>query len=47
MMLKAKKNVVDKIPIEEATPVITRSAKLLVRTTGTGASLGKCPPIII
>ena len=40
-MLKVKKNVVDKTPIEDATPVITRSTKLLVTTTGTGASLGK------
>ena len=40
-MLKVKKNAVDKIPIEDATPFITPSTKLLVRTTGTGASLGK------
>ena len=46
-MLKMRKNNVDRIPIEDATPAIIRSTKLLVITTGTGASLGIWPPIII
>ena len=41
-----KKNIADKIPIEDTTPAIMHSAKVLVRTTGTGASLGTSPPNI-
>jgi len=36
-----KKNTVDKIPIEDTTPTIIYSGKVLFRTTGVGASLGK------
>ena len=35
-----KKNIADNIPIEDTTPAITHSAKLLVITDGIGASLG-------
>ena len=40
-MLKTKKNIDDKMPTEAATPAIIRSANVLFRITGTGASLGK------
>ena len=46
-MLKMKKNIADNIPIEDTTPAITHSAKLLVITDGIGASLGILPPEII
>jgi len=42
-MLKARKNIVDNIPIEDTTPAITYSAKLLVMTTGVGLSVGLIP----
>lgn len=42
--LKIKKNSADKIPIEDTTPAITHSAKVLVRTTGAGASFGREAP---
>lgn len=42
-MLKIKKNIDDKMPIEDATPAIINSAKLLFKITGTGASLGIFP----
>jgi len=32
------------MPTEDTTPTIIYSAKLFVRTTGTGASLGTLPP---
>ena len=44
-MLKIKKNIADKMPIEDTTPAIIYSAKLLVKITGTGASLGTSPSI--
>lgn len=44
-MLKTKKNIVDIIPTEDTTPAIIYSAKLLVKITGTGASLGTSPSI--
>ena len=44
-MLKIKNSMDDKIPIEDDTPTIINSAKLLVRVTGTGASLGTLPSI--
>ena len=42
--LKIKKKTTDKMPTDATTPSIMYSGKLLVRTTGTGASLGKEPP---
>ena len=42
--MKTKKKIDDNIPTEDTTPAIINSAKLLVRTTGTGASLGVYPP---
>ena len=46
-MLKTKKNIDDKIPTDTTTPAIIHSAKLLVTTSGVGASLGTLPPNII
>ena len=34
------------MPIEDTIPAITRSAKVLLRTIGTGPSLGVSPPKI-
>ena len=39
-----KKEIVDNIPIEDTTPVIINSTKLLSLTIGTGESLGTSPP---
>ena len=39
-MLKMKKTIVDKMPIEDTTKAITLSGNVLTSTTGTGASLG-------
>ena len=44
-MLKTKKKIDDKMPSEAATPIIMHSANVLVRTIGTGASLGTFPSI--
>ena len=44
-MLKIKNNIDDKMPIEDAIPVIITSAKLLVKITGTGASFGTFPSV--
>ena len=35
------------MPIEDTTPAITDSAKVLITTTGTGASLGTSPPDVL
>jgi len=45
-MLKTRKTIADNIPIEDTTPVITHSVKLLVMTVGMGASLGTAVPVI-
>ena len=42
--MKTKKNIDDKMPTEDVTVTIISSGKLLVRSTGMGASFGTEPP---
>jgi len=43
-MLNKKKKIADNIPMEDTTPAIINSTKLLSLTIGIGESLGLYPP---